>query len=77
MENTKDMDNPFIKDGHDSYRELILEDLLDELQSAFACYIAWEWKVGEFDESKAQKAYRKIEEILKSGQIEMSTRRSE
>lgn len=77
MENTKDLDNPFIRDGHDSaIVELDVGDLLIELDRAFACYIAWEWKPGEFDESKAQRAYRKIKEIVSHNEI-MSTRRSE
>ena len=61
MENTRDLYNPFIRTGHNSSSiELSTKDLLDELQSAFACYIAWPWKNGEFDESRAQKAYRQI-----------------
>jgi len=64
-DNTKDLDNPFIRDGHDSASiELDIEDLIVELDRAFACYIAWEWKPGEFDESKAQRAYRKIKEVV-------------
>lgn len=67
MENTKDLDNPFIRDGHDSPQvELSIEDLLSELLSAFACYIAWDWEGEKFDESKAQRAYRKIKEIVSS-----------
>ena len=67
MDNTKDLDNPFIRNGHDSALvELDTEDLLLELHSAFSCYIAWEWKNGEFDELTAQRAYRKIRELLKS-----------
>ncbi len=70
MKNTKDLDNPFIRNGHGSPQiELSREDLLDELQIAFACYIAWDWTEGEFDEAKAQRAYRKIEELLKSGNV--------
>lgn len=67
MENTKDLGNPFIRDGHDSPQvELSIEDLLSELQSAFACYIAWDWGDEEFDEAKAQRAYRKIKEKISS-----------
>ena len=66
MENTKDLDNPFIRDGHDSALiELNKQDLLNELFRAFTCYIAWEWKEGEFNEFQAQRAYRKIKEIIK------------
>jgi len=65
MENTVDLYNPFIRIGHDSPPvELSIENLLSELLSAFACYIAWEHQGKEFDESKAQRAYRKIKEIV-------------
>ena len=65
MENTKDLNNPFIRDGHDSpLLELDTDGLLNELQLAFACYIAWDWGDEEFDEAKAQKAYKKIKEII-------------
>ena len=65
MENTNDLGNPFIRDGHDSPPvELSIDDLLDELTFAFACYVAWDWGNEEFDEAKAQRAYREIKEII-------------
>ena len=67
MKNTKNLDNPFIRDGHDSaIVELSTRDLLGELALAFACYIVWDWGDDKFDEAKAQRAYRKIKEILAS-----------
>lgn len=65
MKNTKDLDNPFIRDGHDSPQiELSIEDLLNELLLAFACYLAWDWEGEKFDEAKAQRAYRRIKGIV-------------
>ena len=65
MSNSVDLYNPFIRDGHDSPQvELDIEDLLNELTSAFACYIAWEGGGEKLDEAKAQRAYRQIKKMI-------------